>query len=63
MAFKIENNYLNIVNYPSIEKHFEEMASKGWLINKILFDNIFIYKKIEPEDLDFLYLFMKWREE
>lgn len=53
MNFKIENNYLHITNYPNIEKHFEEMASKGWLINKVIASNIFIYRKIEPEDLDF----------
>lgn len=53
MNFKIENNYLNISNYPSIERHFEEMASQGWLITKILSDNIFIYKKIQAERLDF----------
>ena len=53
MNFKIENSYLDITNYPTIEKHFEEMASKGWLIKKILVGNIFIYKKIKPEVLDF----------
>lgn len=53
MNFKIENNYINISNYPSIEKHFEEMASKGWLINKIITGNLFFYKKILPEELDF----------
>lgn len=53
MNFKIENNYIHITNYPTIGKHFEEMASKGWLINKIVVGNIFIYKKIEPEALDF----------
>ena len=53
MNFKIENNYIHITNYPNIEKHFEEMASKGWLINKIIASNIFIYKKIQPEALDF----------
>ncbi len=53
MNFKIENNYLNISNYPSIERHFEKMASKGWLINKIIAGSLFIYKKIEAEELDF----------
>lgn len=53
MNFKIENNYLNISNYPYIERHFEKMARKGWLISKIIIGNIFIYKKIEPEELDF----------
>jgi hypothetical protein len=53
MNFKIENNYIHITNYPNIGKHFEEMAAKGWLINKIIASNIFIYKKIKPEALDF----------
>lgn len=53
MNFKIENNYLHITNYPNIERHFEAMASKGWLINRIIASNIFIYKKIKPEALDF----------
>lgn len=53
MNFKIENNFLNITNYPSLEKHFADMASQGWLIWKITLENIFIYKKIEPEKLEF----------
>lgn len=53
MNFKIENNFLDITNYPSIERHLEKMASKGWLINKIIQGNIFIYKKIIPERLEF----------
>ena len=53
MSFKIENNFLDITNYPSIERHLEEMASKGWLIKKIILGNIFIYKRIKPEILDF----------
>lgn len=53
MNFKIENNFLDMTNYPYVAKHFEEMASKGWLIKKIIAGNIFIYKKIKPESLDF----------
>lgn len=53
MNFKIENNFLDITNYPYIEKHFEKMASQGWLITRIIIGNIFIYRKIKPEDLDF----------
>lgn len=53
MNFKIEINYLNITNYPAIERHFEKMASRGWLINKIIIGSLFIYKKIEPRELDF----------
>ncbi len=53
MNFKIEINYLNIDNYPSVERHLEEMAQKGWMLNKVLLGVLFIYKKIEPQDLDF----------
>lgn len=53
MNFKIEHNYLDITNYPSIERHLEKMASKGWLIHKIIAGSIFIYRKIKPEILDF----------
>jgi len=53
MNFKIENNFLDITNYPSIERHLEKMASKGWLIKRIIQGNIFIYKRIRPEILDF----------
>ncbi len=53
MNFKIESNFIDITNYPIVEKHFEGMAAKGWLINKIIVGNIFIYKKIIPEALDF----------
>lgn len=53
MNFKIENNFLDITNYPSVERHLEEMASKGWLIRKIILGNIFIYKKIQAEALYF----------
>ncbi|MGI6225625.1 MAG: DUF2812 domain-containing protein [Peptococcales bacterium] len=53
MNFKIENNFLNISNYPLIERHLENMARRGWLISKIILGSIFIYKKINPEELDF----------
>lgn len=53
MNFKVEINYLNIDNYPIIEAHLEDMASKGWFIHKIFADTIFIYKKIEAEEFDF----------
>lgn len=53
MNFKIESKSLNITNYPIIAKHFEAMASKGWLIYKLIGKGLFIYKKIEPESLDF----------
>lgn len=53
MNFKIENNFLDITNYPSIERHLQDMARKGWLISKIILGSLFIYKRIEPEELDF----------
>lgn len=53
MNFKIENSFLDITNYPLVEKHFEVMANRGWLIDKITMGSLFIYKKIEPEELDF----------
>lgn len=53
MNFKIESKTLNITNYPIIAEHFEAMAAKGWLIDKIIGRGIFIYKKIKPESLDF----------
>lgn len=53
MNFKIENSYVNITNYPYIERHFEKMAAGGWLISKIISGNLFLYKRIEPEELDF----------
>lgn len=53
MNFKIENNFLDITNYPPMEGHFQYMAREGWLIHKIFLGSIFIYKRIEPENLDF----------
>jgi len=53
MNFKIEINYLNINNYPYIEKYFADMANKGWLIHRIFAGTIFIYSKIQPRELDF----------
>lgn len=53
MNFKIENIILNITNYPSVAEHLEDMASKGWILSKILWSHIFIYKRIEPRALDF----------
>ena len=53
MNFKIENRFIDITNYRLIEKHFEKMASLGWMIDKIIMGSLFIYKKIAPEELDF----------
>ena len=53
MNFKIESKIINIMNYPSAERHFENMAAKGWLISKITLESICIYKKIKAEQLEF----------
>lgn len=53
MNFKVENIILNITNYPSVERHLEDMAARGWLLDRIIWSHIFIYKKIEPRQLDF----------
>lgn len=53
MNFKIENNYINITNYPYLEEHFERRAREGWMIKKIIGGFLFIYKKVEPMNLDF----------
>lgn len=59
MNFKIEMNYLNIDNYPSIEKHFEKMANRGWLIDKVFMGSLFIYTKIEPQSLNFFHFALR----
>lgn len=53
MNFKMEYNFLDITNSPTIERYFEKRASEGWLINRIFLGSIFIFKKIEPTALDF----------
>lgn len=53
MNFKIESNYINITNYPSIEEHFQKMAREGWMIKSVIMGSLFIYEKIEPSDLEF----------
>lgn len=53
MNFKIQNRTLNLRNYPSVERHLEDMAARGWMIDKIILENIFIYKKIKSKKLDF----------
>lgn len=53
MNFKIENKYLDITNYPSVARYLKVMAGKGWLIHKVFVGNIFIFKKIKPQELEF----------
>ena len=45
-------SFASIMDYKNIEKYFEKMAARGWLISKI--GKIFyIFEKIEPRDIDF----------
>lgn len=53
MNFKIENRIIHISNYPSVERHLEDMARRGWMIDKVIFSHIFIYKRADPRELDF----------
>lgn len=53
MNYKIEYNFLEITNAPSIEYYFEKRAREGWLIDRAFLGSIFIFKKIEPVELDF----------
>lgn len=53
MNYKIDYNFLEITNSPSIEYYFEKRAREGWLIHQIYLGSIFIFKKIEPIELDF----------
>lgn len=53
MKFKAEIKYLNITNYPSVERYLESMAKEGWLVKKIIMGSLFIFKKIEPKELEF----------
>ena len=53
MKYKITIKYLNIINYPYIEEYLEDMARKGWLLDKIILGSILIFKKIQPQELEF----------
>lgn len=53
MNFKITMKYLNITNYPYVEEYLEDMASRGWLLRRIIVGSIFIFTKIKPEELKF----------
>ena len=44
--------YISFYNHTGLERHFTEMAKKGWLIESI--SNFYwTYRKIEPKDLHF----------
>ena len=53
MKYKVAIKYLNIINYPYMEEYLENMAKEGWLLNKIVLGNIFIFKKVQPQELEF----------
>lgn len=53
MNFKIDYNFLDITNSPSIENYLEKRAREGWLIDRIIIGSIFLFKKIEKTDLEF----------
>ena len=42
--------YLTYANFGLVEKWYEDMAKKGWQIEKIIFSFIHKFKKAEPED-------------
>lgn len=42
----------SLYDQPALEKHFEKMASKGWLIEKIT-NFTFQFRRIKPENLKF----------
>lgn len=53
MNYKIDYNFLEISNTPSIEYYLEKRAREGWLIERIYLGSIFIFKKIEAAELEF----------
>lgn len=53
MSKKITIHNLNVTNIPSVEKYLSEMASRGWMIKRIILASIFIFEKTEKQNLDF----------
>ncbi|NLJ79103.1 MAG: DUF2812 domain-containing protein, partial [Tissierellia bacterium] len=53
MNLKIEIRYLNISNYPNVARYLEDRAREGWLLTKVIRGIVFIFKRIEPEELEF----------
>ena len=45
--------YLTYANFGLVEKWYEDMAKKGWQIEKIIFSFIHKFKKAEPEDASY----------
>lgn len=46
----LKARYLTYTNFGLVEKWYEDMAKKGWQIEKIIFFFIHEFKKAEPED-------------
>ena len=46
----LKARYLTYTNFGLFEKWYEDMAKKGWQIEKIIFPFIHKFKKAEPED-------------
>ncbi len=49
---KYELDLFSFYDYVGMEEHFEEMALKGWMIEKISF-GFYVYKKILPKKVKF----------
>ena len=47
----LKARYLTYTNFGLFEKWYEDMAKKGWQIEKIIFPFIHKFKKAEPEDV------------
>ena len=46
----LKARYLTYTNFGLFEKWYEDMAKKGWQIEKIILPFIHKFKKAEPED-------------
>lgn len=53
MSYKISVRHLAISNYPYIEEYLQDMARQGWLLHRIRLDNIFIFKRSQPREMEF----------
>lgn len=47
----LKTRYLTYTNFGLVEKWYEDMAKKGWQIEKIILPFIHKFKKTEPEDV------------
>lgn len=51
--WKISLNSINIINLSLTEKYLEEELEQGWLLDRILFGIIFIFKRVESNNLNY----------